>query len=78
MLYVSLLQYARAWLTIRQARYDTAPVPQFKIPSTGTDAQAAYQLVSDELALDGSPLLNLASFVHTWMPKEADQLMVRI
>lgn len=41
----------------------------------GTDAESAYQLVHDELALDGSPLLNLASFVHTWMPAPADKLM---
>ncbi|KZT44602.1 glutamate decarboxylase [Sistotremastrum suecicum HHB10207 ss-3] len=58
------------------ARYGTAPVPKYKIPSTGTDANATYQLIHDELSLDGSPLLNLASFVHTWMPKEADQLMI--
>ncbi len=41
----------------------------------GTDADAAYQIIHDELALDGSPLLNLASFVHTWMPPPADKLM---
>ncbi len=40
------------------------------------DAEAAYQLIHDELSLDGSPALNLASFVHTWMPKQADQLMM--
>ena len=42
----------------------------------GVDAEATYQLIRDELALDGSPALNLASFVHTWMPKQADQLMM--
>jgi hypothetical protein len=42
----------------------------------GTDADSAYQLIHDELTLDGSPLLNLASFVHTWMPPQADKLMV--
>lgn len=42
----------------------------------GTDAQAAYQLIHDELTLDGSPLLNLASFVHTWMPEQANKLMI--
>jgi glutamate/tyrosine decarboxylase-like PLP-dependent enzyme len=25
--------------------------------------------------LDGSPVLNLASFVHVWMPEEANKLM---
>ena len=44
--------------------------------SQGISAKDAYQLIHDELSLDGNPLLNLASFVHTWMPKEADQLMM--
>lgn len=42
----------------------------------GTDAESAYQLIHDELSLDGNPLLNLASFVHTWMPEAADKLMI--
>ncbi|TDL27212.1 glutamate decarboxylase [Rickenella mellea] len=57
------------------SRYGTNPLPKYKIPSTGTDAEAAYQLIHDELSLDGNPLLNLASFVHTWMPAQADRLM---
>lgn len=40
------------------------------------NADAAYQLIHDELALDGSPLLNLASFINTWMPPQADMLML--
>ncbi|KAK7021936.1 glutamate decarboxylase gad1 [Paramarasmius palmivorus] len=35
-----------------------------------------YQLLHDETALDGNPLLNLASFVHTWMPEYADKLIM--
>ncbi|KAI1790806.1 hypothetical protein LXA43DRAFT_1095219, partial [Ganoderma leucocontextum] len=58
------------------ARYGTDPIPKYKIPSKGTDAEVTYQLIRDELTLDGNPSLNLASFVHTWMPKEADQLMM--
>lgn len=42
----------------------------------GINADATYQLIHDELSLDGTPGLNLASFVHTWMPKQADQLMM--
>lgn len=40
--------------------------------------QQAYQLIHDELLLDGNPSLNLASFVHTWMPEEADKLMMEV
>ncbi len=35
----------------------------------------AYQLVHDELLLDGSARLNLATFVTTWMEPQADRLM---
>ncbi|EMD38622.1 hypothetical protein CERSUDRAFT_123187 [Gelatoporia subvermispora B] len=56
-------------------RYGLTPIPKYHIPSKGTDAESAYQLIHDELTLDGTPALNLASFVHTWMPKQADQLM---
>ncbi|HYA45582.1 MAG TPA: glutamate decarboxylase, partial [Acidimicrobiales bacterium] len=34
-----------------------------------------YQIIHDELNLDGNPALNLASFVTTWMEPEADKLM---
>ncbi|KAA1471234.1 glutamate decarboxylase [Dentipellis sp. KUC8613] len=57
------------------ARYGTSSIPKYHIPSKGVNAEAAYQLIHDELSLDGSPLLNLASFVHTWMPEAADKLM---
>jgi glutamate decarboxylase len=37
-------------------------------------ADAAYQLVHDELNLDGNPALNLASFVTSWVEPQADRL----
>ncbi len=38
-------------------------------------ADVAYQLVRDELLLDGSARLNLATFVTTWMEPQAARLM---
>ncbi|EIW55667.1 glutamate decarboxylase [Trametes versicolor FP-101664 SS1] len=58
------------------ARYGTEPIPKYRLPSKGVDAETAYQVIHDELALDGAPALNLASFVNTWMPKQANQLMM--
>ncbi|KAJ6513906.1 glutamate decarboxylase [Mycena vitilis] len=58
------------------ARYGTNPVPKYHLASKGIDPDSAYNLIHDTLALDGSPVLNLASFVHTWMPPAADKLMV--
>lgn len=37
---------------------------------------AAYQIVNDQLMLDGNPRLNLASFVTTWMEPECDKLIL--
>ncbi len=37
--------------------------------------QVAYNLIHDELGLDGNSRLNLATFVTTWMEPEARQLM---
>jgi glutamate decarboxylase len=55
---------------------DAAKVPKYVMPRTGIHSKAAYQLLHDETALDGNPLLNLASFVHTWMPEDADKLIM--
>ena len=51
-------------------------VPKFQLPKQGMNAQAAYQLVHDELNLDGNPALNLASFVTSWMEPQADRLAI--
>jgi glutamate decarboxylase len=40
------------------------------------DSRAAYQLIHDELNLDGNPALNLASFVTTWMEPEAEKIIL--
>ena len=51
------------------------PLPRFRLPPAGMAADAAYQLVHDELMLDGNARLNLATFVTTWMERQADGLM---
>lgn len=42
------------------------PIPKTAIPDTPMAPESAYQLIHDELALDGNPSLNLATFVNTW------------
>jgi glutamate decarboxylase len=49
-------------------------IPKYRMPAEGMSADAAYQLVHDELNLDGNPALNLASFVTSWMEPQADKL----
>jgi glutamate decarboxylase len=51
------------------------PVPRYRLPQGSMEPAAAYQIIHDELNLDGNPTLNLASFVTTWMEPEADKLM---
>ena len=56
------------------ARSFSHDVPKYRLPAQGMSADAAYQLVHDELNLDGNPALNLASFVTSWMEPQADRL----
>ncbi|MBX3252482.1 MAG: glutamate decarboxylase, partial [Myxococcales bacterium] len=50
-------------------------VPRNRIPEGELDPDTAYEIVHDELMLDGNPRLNLASFVTTWMDAQARALM---
>ncbi|XP_044466667.1 glutamate decarboxylase-like [Mangifera indica] len=58
------------------SRYVRSPVPRFKMPENSMPKEAAYQVINDELMLDGNPRLNLASFVTTWMEPECDRLIM--
>ena len=51
------------------------PAPKFKLPKEEMPPRNAYQLVHDELMLDGHSRLNLATFVTTWIEPEAQKLM---
>ena len=63
-------------LAPRRARHVlTEPVPKYELPENGMEADLAYQLIHDELLLDGSARLNLATFVTTWMEPQAEKLM---
>jgi glutamate decarboxylase len=50
-------------------------LPRDELPDHGTGSKVAYDLMTNELLLDGSARLNLATFVTTWMPPDAAQLM---
>lgn len=57
------------------ARAMCRPVPKYEIPDESLASQIAYDLIRDELILDGNSRLNLATFVTTWMEDEAKRLM---
>ena len=52
-----------------------SPVPRYKMPLKEISPRQAYNIVHDEVMLDGNSRLNLATFVTTWMEPEARQLM---
>jgi glutamate decarboxylase len=63
-------------LTPVYARYQMVePVPKFELPEGELRPNTAYNLIHDELMLDGNARLNLATFVTTWMEPEAERLM---
>jgi len=57
------------------ARELSKGVPKDHMADEGMAPRLAYQVIHDELQLDGFSLLNLATFVTTWMEPEARQLI---
>ena len=51
------------------------PLPRYKFPLQETDPTAAYQVVHDQLLLDGNSRQNLATFCQTWVEPEVRKLM---
>ncbi|KAJ6689484.1 hypothetical protein OIU85_005850 [Salix viminalis] len=58
------------------SRYVRESLPRYKMPEKSIPKEAAFQIINDELMLDGKPRLNLASFVTTWMEPECDKLIM--
>jgi len=56
-------------------RYFAESIPKYEIPKEGMPANAAYQLIHDELNLDGNCAFDLGSFTTTWMEPEAEKLI---
>jgi glutamate decarboxylase len=54
---------------------ETQAVPRHELPEGEISPDAAYQIIHDELLLDGSASLNVATFVTTWMEPQAERLM---
>jgi glutamate decarboxylase len=54
---------------------EVGEVPRLRIAESGMPPRIAFQIIHDELMLDGNARLNLATFVTTWMEPEAELLM---
>ncbi len=50
-------------------------IPRHELPEGELPPDVAYQIIHDELMLDGNARLNVATFVTTWMEPQAEALM---
>jgi glutamate decarboxylase len=53
---------------------ETDRIPRHVMPAGSIPPDVAYQIVHDELMLDGNARMNLATFVTTWMEPQAEKL----
>jgi glutamate decarboxylase len=61
--------------TLYGNRFLTEEAPDREFPQAGMSALDAMRLVEEELALEGDPMRNLATFVTTWMEPEAQRII---
>jgi glutamate decarboxylase len=50
-------------------------IPKYRMPDTENDPQQIYQIIHDELLLDGNSRQNLATFCQTWVEPQVHTLM---
>ncbi|KAI9726357.1 MAG: hypothetical protein M1828_001631 [Chrysothrix sp. TS-e1954] len=62
-------------VSVYGSRFACEDLPTHSMPEREMPPQVAYRMIKDDLALDGTPTLNLASFVTTYMEDEAEKLM---
>jgi glutamate decarboxylase len=55
--------------------FDAGSIPRHSLRTDELPPDVAYQIVHDELMLDGNARLNVATFVSTWMEPQAERLM---
>jgi glutamate decarboxylase len=61
--------------TLYGNRFLTEDAPDRDFPARGMSSLDAMRLVDEELALEGDPQRNLATFVTTWMEPEAQRII---
>ena len=49
------------------SRFAAECLPAHEMPEKEMPKEIAYRMIRDDLSLDGNPMLNLASFVTTYM-----------
>ncbi|KAF2497176.1 glutamate decarboxylase [Lophium mytilinum] len=65
-----------ATVSVYGSRFAAQDLPRHEMPEREMPKEVAYRMIKDDLTLDGTPTLNLASFVTTYMEEEAEKLMI--
>jgi len=69
------LQQAADLLVAPLYSLEAQRIPRHTLTENELPPEVAYQIVRDELMLDGNARLNVATFVSTWMEPQAERLM---
>lgn len=56
-----------ATASVYGSKFAAEDLPKHEMPESEMPKEIAYRMIKDELSLDGNPMLNLASFVTTYM-----------
>src|SRR5213082_2136373 len=72
---VQELQQAADLLVAPLYSLEAERIPRHRLTENEMPPDVAYQIVHDELMLDGNARLNVATFVTTWMEPQAERLM---
>lgn len=59
-----------AHVSVYGSRFAAEELPRHQMPDHEMPKEIAYRMIRDELSLDGNPMLNLASFVTTYMVRK--------
>ena len=54
-------------VSVYGSRFAAQELPAHEMPEQEMPKEIAYRMIRDDLSLDGNPMLNLASFVTTYM-----------
>ena len=57
-------------VSVYGSRFAAEKLPSHEMPEREMPKEVAYRLIKDDLSLDGNPMLNLASFVTTYMVRD--------
>ena len=59
-----------AHVSVYGSRFAAEELPRYEMPEHEMPKEIAYRMIRDDLSLDGNPMLNLASFVTTYMVRK--------